>query len=252
MSSGFAEATILNKYTISYFKCERCGFVQTEDPYWLQEAYASPINRSDVGLVSRNSILAKKTKAIISAFFDREKKFIDFGGGYGLLVRMMRDVGFDFYRYDSHCENIFARDFEADLGNADHYELLTAFEVFEHLRNPLQEIDQMLSLSQNILFTTDLVPREVPKPDAWWYYGLEHGQHISLYSADSLRDIASKRDLNFYSNGRTLHLLTKKRISPLFFTMLTSRYCANFFNVFVRRDSLLMKDYQKSTSKQQL
>ena len=30
------------------------GYVQTEDPTWLDEAYASPINPSDTGIMDRN------------------------------------------------------------------------------------------------------------------------------------------------------------------------------------------------------
>ncbi len=50
-----------------------------------------------------------------------------------MFVRLMRDNGFDFYRSDRQCENLFAKGFEASLDVSPSYELLTAFEVFEHL-----------------------------------------------------------------------------------------------------------------------
>ncbi len=242
----FAEGVILHKNRISYFLCEHCGFVQTEEPYWLQEAYSEAINRSDVGLVSRNIVLAAKTKALIHAFFDPEKRFLDYGGGYGLLVRMMRDFGFDFYRYDSHCENIFAKGFDVDVQNPGQFELLTAFEVFEHLVEPLLDIDRMLSQSSSILFTTELVPRELPKPGNWWYYALDHGQHVSLYSIGTLSYIAEKYRLHLYTDGRTLHFLTKKRISDELFKILTHSKVAHLVNALIKRKSLLQDDYQKS------
>jgi transcription initiation factor TFIIIB Brf1 subunit/transcription initiation factor TFIIB len=46
----FANANILNKYNAAYFKCTNCGFVQTEEPYWLEEAYSQPIAETDSGL----------------------------------------------------------------------------------------------------------------------------------------------------------------------------------------------------------
>lgn len=39
----FSNNTVLNKYDIDYFKCSTCGFVQTEEPYWLEEAYSSAV-----------------------------------------------------------------------------------------------------------------------------------------------------------------------------------------------------------------
>lgn len=54
------QAKILNKYEIDYFYCEHCGFLQTEDPYWLDEAYNESINISDTGYMQRNLMLSKK------------------------------------------------------------------------------------------------------------------------------------------------------------------------------------------------
>jgi len=51
---------ILNKYTIDYFHCPNCGFLQTQEPFWLDEAYKDPINISDTGYLSRNIYLSKK------------------------------------------------------------------------------------------------------------------------------------------------------------------------------------------------
>lgn len=219
-SHYFDHAQILDKYHINYFQCSNCGFVQTENPYWLAEAYSEPIASSDVGLVGRNIELAQIAEKIITNLFNRQDKFLDYGSGYGLLVRLMRDAGFDFYGLDRYCENIFAQGFEA--GNLDDakYELVTAFEVFEHLVNPLAEIEQILRYSQNILFSTKLLPKENPKPQDWWYYALAEGQHISIYTLKTLSIIAARFQLKLYSYGDSLHLLTQKEISPVLFQQL--------------------------------
>ena len=39
ISCKFDNAKVLNKYNVKYFQCSNCGFVQTENPYWLAEAY---------------------------------------------------------------------------------------------------------------------------------------------------------------------------------------------------------------------
>ncbi len=181
-SEQFSSAIILHKHEIKYFKCTLCGYIQTETPFWLEDAYTEAINRSDVGHVSRNITLSTITKSVITLFYNNSAKFVDFGGGYGMMVRLMRDSGFDYYRYDRYCENLFAADFEASKVSDSSYELLTAFEVFEHLLDPIAEIEQMLALSRDIFFSTLLLPDDTPDPKSWWYYGLDHGQHVSFFT----------------------------------------------------------------------
>jgi len=45
----------------------------------------------------------------------------------------------------------------------------------------------------------------------WWYYGLEHGQHVSLYSKKTFLIISKIFKLNYYNIGE-LHILTNKKI----------------------------------------
>src|ERR1051325_4405659 len=145
----FATAQVLEKYNVQYFQCCHCGFIQTESPYWLNEAYSEPITNSDIGLVERNILLSKISKALILAFYNPNARFVDYGGGYGLFVRLMRDSGLDFYRFDKLCTNLFAKGLEATVESQHAYELVTAFEVFEHLVQPLNEFEQMLRFSRN-------------------------------------------------------------------------------------------------------
>jgi hypothetical protein len=54
---------------------------------------------------------------------------------------MMRDKGFNFYLHDTFCNNLFAKHFDiSDLPNYNSFDLLTAFEVFEYLENPIDEL----------------------------------------------------------------------------------------------------------------
>jgi Zn ribbon nucleic-acid-binding protein len=39
-------AQILNKYTVEYYHCLRCGFIQTEEPYWLDEVYLKRLGQA--------------------------------------------------------------------------------------------------------------------------------------------------------------------------------------------------------------
>jgi 2-polyprenyl-3-methyl-5-hydroxy-6-metoxy-1,4-benzoquinol methylase len=206
---------LLKKYDVEYFQCEQCEFIQTEKPYWLKEAYSTAIANLDLGLIYRNLILAPKVDLLIQLFFNTNSKFLDYGGGYGMMVRMMRDKGYDFYRQDNYCENLFAqnfdiKDFPADFKN---FELVTAFEVFEHLEKPAEDIAAISLYSKNILFSTEILPDKNVRPESWWYFAPETGQHISLYAEKSLQVLAKQLKVHYYKISNGLHLFSEKPLS---------------------------------------
>lgn len=214
------KAKVLNKYEIQYYRCPKCHFIQTEKEYWIGEAYKSSINLSDTGILQRNIILGFKTSLLIFYLFKRKKIFIDYGGGFGIFTRFMRDIGFDFYWYDPYTKNELARSFDADLNKK--YEMLTFFEGVEHLLNPKEDFNKIFQLSDTIVFSTTLVPSKVPKQNEWWYYCFEHGQHISLYTKETFEYIAKKYSCNFYTDGKYFHMFSKKKISKFSFRFLSS------------------------------
>lgn len=211
-------AKVLKKYVVKYFHCSNCGFLQTEEPYWLDEAYNSAIGVEDTGILQRNYLLAKRASVLINFFFNKKDKFLDYAGGYGIFVRRMRDIGYDFYWKDPFAGNLIARGFEYNTN--DEIELVTAFECFEHFVNPLEELEKIINTSESILFSTRIFHGKPPKPDEWWYYSLNAGQHISLYSKQTLQFIADKYSLNLNSDNKSFHLLSKKKINNSYFNLL--------------------------------
>ena len=109
----FGRATVLGKYDVAYFRCRQCDFVQTEQPYWLNEAYASPISSIDLGLLDRNYRLAEITTRLTNRVFTTAEPCVDYGGGYGVFDRLMRNRGIPFYHRDPMAKNLFAAGFEA-------------------------------------------------------------------------------------------------------------------------------------------
>jgi len=246
----FSQATVLKMHSVRYFRCNNCGFICTEEPYWLQEAYSDAITGSDIGLVRRNTRLARIAETLIRIFFSSKGLFLDYAGGYGLFVRLMRDRGLDFRWYDRYCTNLFAKGFTGSVEGNVSYRLMTAFEVFEHLVDPLEEIDQMLTFSRNILFTTELVPSGCPKPEDWWYYGLEHGQHVSFYTKRTLEIIAARHNMHLASNGKSMHLLSEKRMPICLFYLLARYKAAMLISPLLPGTSLLPKDFSTVSSKE--
>jgi 2-polyprenyl-3-methyl-5-hydroxy-6-metoxy-1,4-benzoquinol methylase len=250
----FVSKKILNKYQVDFFRCSNCKFIQPEKEYWLEEAYSSAIASLDIGLVYRNLVWRPIVKKIIKKEFNSKKSFLDYGGGYGLFVRLMRDEGLDFYRQDIYCENKFAQFFDIeDVKSVEKFELLTAFEVFEHLVNPIEELEKMFRYSDSILFSTELQPDEFKLRtlkrtlEDWHYFTPETGQHIALYSLESLHVVAKKFNKNLYSDGNYLHLLTSKKINPMTFMVIKwKRYLNKAISMIYpsSNGSLIPKDYE--------
>ncbi len=86
-------ATVLGKIDAPFYRCLHCGFLQTEEPTWLDEAYAIPIIPYDTGIMMRNYRLSMQTASLLFYQFKPGNKFVDFGGGYGIFTRLMRDIG---------------------------------------------------------------------------------------------------------------------------------------------------------------
>jgi hypothetical protein len=240
---------ILNKYDIRYFSCKNCGFIQTETPYWLEEAYSSAIARSDLGLIGRNIKFSNFCSALIPLFFDPKSSFLDYGGGNGMFVRIMRDKGFDFYWHDKYAVNQFADGFDAPADKK--FSLLTAFEVFEHLPQPLEMIEEMFRYSKTIIFSTRVLPHWKIMPDSWWYFTLDTGQHVSLYSMESLKFIARKFNVQLSSNGISLHIFSLRAIPTIIMKALSFNPFATTVSglLNLQRKSLLDDDYFRLTGR---
>ncbi len=237
---------ILNKYDVNYYQCKNCQFMQTEDPYWLDESYKSAINYSDIGVASRSLLFSENSTFLFSSNgFDRTKQYMDFGAGYGLYVRLMRDNGFNFYWQDDYCDNLFATQFTFNEIPKEkrRFEVITAFEVFEHLVNPIQEIEKMLTMTDSILFSTELTSNWKGDLETWWYIGPMHGQHIAFYHKNTLSYIANKYGLNLYTN-KSMHFLTKRKISPFKYKLSTIYQVSRLYNTILTPKSLNQSDFE--------
>ncbi|TWU01268.1 class I SAM-dependent methyltransferase [Stieleria varia] len=250
---------VLGKYHVEYFVCNETGFIQTEDPYWLDEAYSDAITALDLGLVSRNFEKASLTSKVVEKSFPYASKFIDYGGGYGMFTRLMRDRGFDFLHYDTHCQNLFAKGFEIEellARERYRFDLLSAWEVFEHLADPLASLDEMLNVADAVLFSTELVPNSaIQSPKDWWYFTPETGQHISFYTTAALEYMAEKFSLNLYSDGLSNHMLSKQKavsdpfrekVHPSVSSRVRNRFIRKSKKLKAHRASLLQEDFQRA------
>ena len=207
----FDSGVVLGHIEVQYFRCPQCGLVRTEDPTWLDEAYSTPIASMDVGLLGRCLALADVTEAVVRTLSLRSRG-LDWAGGYGVLTRLLRDRGLDFYHFDPYTKNIFAAGLEGDP--AEKWDVVTLFEVLEHLTDPITDLAPLCAASPVLLFTTEVLPDPAPRVGSWWYYALEGGQHVAFYTMASLAALADRLDRELVSDGRSIHALCVKGALP--------------------------------------
>ena len=147
----------------------------------------------------RNLTNCEITAAVLNLLFPEVSNAVDFGAGHGVLVRLMKDRGFNFFWMDLHATNDYARGFEYTEGAG--VDFLTAFEVLEHLVDPVAELSKLMDWSENVFVSTFVVPTPAPGLSEWWYYMQSSGQHISFYTEESLHRLAARFGRNLLSFG---------------------------------------------------
>jgi hypothetical protein len=232
-------ATVLNKYSAQYFYCSATGLLQTEKPYWIDEAYRQPIADFDTGLVQRGIQNQVRLEPVVHRLIGDHARLVDVGGGYGLLCRLLRDRGFDCYSFDKYCQNVLAHGFEPPAGlRAD---MLFAFEVLEHIEDPKVFLEEEFDRydCRTIVFSTLLFEEPIPSKD-WWYYAFESGQHITFYQRRTLQALSHALQCSYFQLGPDLHLITDSAVGPLDLLLLRRSLLAALYRGLVhwRRRSL--------------
>jgi hypothetical protein len=203
---------VLGKYDVQYFHCRQCEFIQTEEPYWLQEAYRIPMSALDTGLVHRNLALMPRVALLLLLAGHRHDVCLDVGGGSGLFTRMMRDIGFDYYWQDEYSENFFARGFAAEDMDG-HPAVLSLFEVIEHVAAPMEFLTKLVATHcpEMLIISTELHPGSTPPKD-WHYYVFQFGQHISFFSEKTMKRVSEALGMHLAIAG-PCQILTRTPLS---------------------------------------
>jgi hypothetical protein len=157
--------------------------------------------------------IASCAEAVIRAQDLGRQKHLDWGGGNGLLTRLLRDRGIDMRHHDPYAVNLFAPGFEGHPD--DEYGCVTLIEVLEHLLDPLHVIRSLSERAQLILISTLLAPKGADDITDWWYLIPHLGQHITFFTEPALRAIAEECGLTLTSDGVGLHVLSREPLRPL-------------------------------------
>lgn len=246
VASNQGNVLVLRKYWADLCRCDTCGFLFFPSPSWITEAYSSPIASTDTGLMLRN-IKISEHLAVFLYFVLGERglgHYVDAAGGYGVLVRLMRDWGFQFFWQDKYCVNAMALGFE--FSGQEPVSAVTAMEVLEHLEDPLGFCRDALESNgaDTLIFSTCLYEGAVPDTKAWSYYSLETGQHIGFFQRRTLEYIASQLSCFYYGFG-VMHVISRRPLNRFWMKIAFSRLRILFTGYVGRRmKSLVTEDHQ--------
>ena len=192
--------------------CSNCEFAFYPDQNWISNSFSDELNSLDVGATDRTMIAADYLSVVLKSQKLSHGKFLDYGGGYGLLSRIMRDRGFNFENFDPYTRQIFPTSGQqSDILLEQEYDAVTLIEVALHFEDPVKEFKRLLDLSDVVLFTAVLTDEKLDSN--WWYLSLETGQHIALFSKKTLAVLAEKLDVKLTTDGKFFHVFHRKSLT---------------------------------------
>jgi SAM-dependent methyltransferase len=200
----------LSGISIYYARCGNCGFCfAPEIAGWKFEEFEDKIYNKEYVQFDPDYIESRprsNANHLISTFSGKANSFrhLDYGGGDGLLSKILKESSWQSISYDSFVNK------DICIAKLGKFDLITAYEVFEHVPDPIQlmsDLRSLLSPNGIILFSTLLSDGNININQrlGWWYASPRNG-HISLFSRKSLEIIAKNNAFNFGSFSAGYHV----------------------------------------------
>lgn len=199
---------------IYYALCSNCRFCFAPELLnWQLEEFEQRIYNDEYILVDPDYIETRprsNAANLISMFGDHALsiKHLDYGGGSGLLAKLLRESKWQSTSYDPFVNR------DVSIGQLGKFDLITAFEVFEHVpdvRQLMSSLSSLLSTNGLVLFSTLLTDENIhPNQRVNWWYASPRNGHISLFSKHSLAIMAQDYGFNFGSFSEGFHVFFKK------------------------------------------
>lgn len=196
---------------VYYARCEACGFCYAPEFHkWTHDDFRRHIYNEHYIEVDPEyvDVRPKANAALIGNTFKGQAaaiRHLDYGGGRGLLSGLLREAGWNSASYDPFVDTTVA------AGTLGVFNLITAFEVFEHVVDPnalMRQLKALLAPGGIVIFSTDLSDGKiVPGQRLTWWYAAPRNGHISLFSAASLGTLARNSGFTLCSFSHGLHAM---------------------------------------------
>jgi SAM-dependent methyltransferase len=194
-------------YPVYYRRCSVCSFAfTTAFDTWTYADFHQQIYNEDYIKVDPNFVEVRPTTnaQVMADTFQGSRTSIhilDYGGGSGLTADLLRRQGFSAKTYDPFSE--------FNEIPTERFDLISCFEVMEHVPSPRETVARMVSLLMEtgaILFSTLVQPAEFDTIGLnWWYAGPRNG-HVSLYSELSLELLFQLYGMRVRSFSEGVHM----------------------------------------------
>ncbi len=184
-----------------YYKCPKCDLIYIDDAYILspeqeKKRYTLHNNsRNNEGYVSMLKDFAGKA---VKPFIPTIKTGLDFGCGPSpVLAEILSGMNIDMDIYDPFFYN------DSSFMNKK-YDLITATEVLEHLREPQNVLNLLVSLlHENGYLSVMTLFHDNCDFKSWWYR--QDSTHICFFSSATCSWIAQKYSLKIkYINEKNI------------------------------------------------
>jgi SAM-dependent methyltransferase len=196
---------------VDYSLCPNCGFCFAPALCaWPLEEFSEKIYNAQYVLVDPDYVDARprSNAANMTAMLGdkaRGLKHLDYGGGGGLMSKLLNEAGWQSRSYDPFVNR------DTALESLGQFDLITAFEVFEHVPDAQQLMATLRSLLAPggvVMFSTLLSDGNIKLGQklTWWYASPRNG-HISLFSRGSLGFLAQEHGFQFGSFSTGFHAL---------------------------------------------
>jgi SAM-dependent methyltransferase len=197
----------LSGVPVYYRRCGQCGFAFTDAfDGWTPEEFERRIYNRDYLLVDPDYVEmrpAANARMVAESFPDAKTsiRILDYGGGSGLLAERLRETGFSAATYDPFST--------FDEVPEERFDLITCFEVMEHVPQPRETVAAMASLLKEggvILFSTLVQPAEFEQLGLSWWYAAPRNGHVSLYTTAALARLFKAHGMKVGSFSEVLHI----------------------------------------------
>jgi len=197
---------------VYFHRCNQCGFVFTRafDEFsadnWRRFVYNEEYfaNLDPDYKATRPRLNAEVLMAICKVFGQKNVLAAGYGGGNGALSTILRNRQIEYYTHDPYDLSDIPEQY---IGK---FNVVSSFEVLEHTTNPTGTFRAILKLvgARFLLVLSTQCSHGLidgTRRLAWHYVAPRNG-HVSIYTRQSLRHIATTFTLDYLPVSRGLHL----------------------------------------------
>ncbi len=193
----------------SLARCKNCGVVfsllETNEEIIIKESYRDSKDNLYVSQEAERSISGKRLLRLLKNFIPEGSFLLDIGCSYGLFLKLARDSGLNVYGLDinedacRYCRerlglNVFCGDLKEAGYPESYFDMVTAIEVIEHLKDPRDFIRQIAVILKPggilCLVTPNLESLSARLLGyCWWSY---RRMHLYYFSKKTLGEFLKK------------------------------------------------------------